>query len=93
MTPDNGMIKCAVAFFFLFSLHGTSIGNGQQGISYTRFGAWRRWACRMLNFSRMCLPTFAKPVLCVRADLKTNLKLKIWDTQLEYQTELYQWLM
>jgi len=26
--------KCAVAFFFLFSLHGFSIGNGQQGISY-----------------------------------------------------------
>jgi len=26
--------KCAVAFFFLFFLHGTSIGNGQQGISY-----------------------------------------------------------
>jgi hypothetical protein len=25
--------------------------------------AWRRWACRMLNFSRMFLPTFAKPVL------------------------------
>jgi hypothetical protein len=26
--------KSAVAFFFLFFLHGTSIGNGQQGISY-----------------------------------------------------------
>jgi hypothetical protein len=26
--------KCAVAFFFLFFLHGTSIGKGQQGISY-----------------------------------------------------------
>jgi hypothetical protein len=25
--------KSAVAFFFLFFLHGTSIGNGQQGIS------------------------------------------------------------
>jgi len=23
-----------VAFFFLFFLHGISIGNGQQGISY-----------------------------------------------------------
>jgi hypothetical protein len=23
-----------VAFLFLFFLHGTSIGNGQQGISY-----------------------------------------------------------
>ena len=26
--------KSAVAFFFLFFLHGISIGNGQQGISY-----------------------------------------------------------
>jgi len=26
--------KCAVAFFFLFFLHETSIRNGQQGISY-----------------------------------------------------------
>ena len=30
--------KCAVAFFFLFFLHGTSIGNGQQGISYNVYG-------------------------------------------------------
>lgn len=29
--------KSAVAFFFLFFLHGTSIGNGQQGISYNSF--------------------------------------------------------
>lgn len=28
------MNKCTVAFFFLFLLHGTSIGNGQQGILY-----------------------------------------------------------
>ena len=28
----------AVTFFFLFFLHGTSIGNGQQGISYN--GSW-----------------------------------------------------
>ena len=26
--------KSAVAFFFLFFLHETSIGNSQQGISY-----------------------------------------------------------
>jgi hypothetical protein len=30
-SPKN---KSAVAFFFLFFLHGTSIGNGKQGISY-----------------------------------------------------------
>jgi len=28
------VFKSAVAFFFLFFLHGTSIRNGQQGISY-----------------------------------------------------------
>jgi hypothetical protein len=28
------LINSAVAFFFLFFLHGFSIGNGQQGISY-----------------------------------------------------------
>jgi hypothetical protein len=28
------IFKSAVAFFFLFFLHGTLIGNGQQGISY-----------------------------------------------------------
>jgi hypothetical protein len=26
--------KSVVAFFFLFFINGTSIGNGQQGISY-----------------------------------------------------------
>jgi hypothetical protein len=31
---DYSRIKSAVAFFFLFFHHGTSIGNGQQGISY-----------------------------------------------------------
>ena len=34
-----------VAFFFLFFVHGTSIGNGQQGISYNgldlRCGYWQ----------------------------------------------------
>jgi hypothetical protein len=32
------LINSAVAFFFLFFLHGTSIGNGQQGISYNVYG-------------------------------------------------------
>ena len=35
---DN--FKSAVAFFFLFFLHGTSIGIRQQGISYNA-----RWLC------------------------------------------------
>jgi uncharacterized membrane protein len=30
----NNVFKSAVAFFFLFFLHGFSIENGQQGISY-----------------------------------------------------------
>jgi hypothetical protein len=33
--PKN---KCALAFFFLFFLHGTSIGTRQQGISYNAYG-------------------------------------------------------
>ena len=37
---NNGYqnFKSALAFFFLFFLRGTSIGNGQQGISYNVFG-------------------------------------------------------
>ena len=31
-------LKSAVGFFFLFFLHGTSIGTRQQGISYNVFG-------------------------------------------------------
>jgi len=30
--------KSAVAFFFLFFLHGISFGTRQQGISYNGFG-------------------------------------------------------
>jgi len=40
--------KSAVAFFFLFFLHGTSIGNGQQGISYN-VGALRSVGNRITN--------------------------------------------
>ena len=32
-------IKCG-GFFFLFFLHGFSIGNGQQGISYNGLRIW-----------------------------------------------------
>jgi hypothetical protein len=31
-------VRSAVAFFFLFFLHGTSIGTRQQGISYNVIG-------------------------------------------------------
>ena len=31
---NHNCFKSAVAFFFLFFLNGTLIGNGQQGISY-----------------------------------------------------------
>lgn len=38
MNTNNNLqcFKSAVAFFFLFFLHGFSIENGQQGISYNR---------------------------------------------------------
>jgi hypothetical protein len=39
----NTFINSAVAFFFLFFLHGTSIGNGQQGISYNVPSIAIRW--------------------------------------------------
>jgi len=34
LTLIHEIFKSAVAFFFLFFLHGTSIGIRQQGISY-----------------------------------------------------------
>jgi len=34
LTLIHEIFKSAMAFFFLFFLHGFSIGNGQQGISY-----------------------------------------------------------
>jgi hypothetical protein len=41
--------KSAVTFFFLFFLHGFSIGNGQQGISYNgRAGGRFNAACTLL---------------------------------------------
>ena len=36
-TNNQPYFKSVVAFFFLFFLHGTSIGNGQQGISYNYY--------------------------------------------------------
>jgi len=42
--------KSAVAFFFLFFLHGFSIGNGQQGISYNGFGLCARWRLELPHF-------------------------------------------
>jgi hypothetical protein len=35
---ENNVFKSAVAFFFLFFHHGTSIGTRQQGISYNVSG-------------------------------------------------------
>ena len=39
-------LKSAVAFFFLFFLHGTSIGTRQQGISYNEFWLCDGWALK-----------------------------------------------
>jgi len=44
--------KSAVAFFFLFFLHGTSIGNGQQGISYNVPSIAVRCGFRITNFQK-----------------------------------------
>ena len=46
----------AVAFFFLFFLHGTSIGNGKQGILYNYLIP--------ATFTRLCnnLTTNALPI-------------------------------
>jgi hypothetical protein len=43
--------KSAVAFFFLFFLHGFSIGNGQQGISYNGLGLCVRWGFPALKLN------------------------------------------
>ena len=42
--------KSAGAFFFLFFLHGFSIGNGQQGISYNGLVLGEGWALVAQNF-------------------------------------------
>jgi hypothetical protein len=45
--------KSAVAFFFLFFLHGTSIGNGQQGISYNVLRIYEVRLNGILNYKQM----------------------------------------
>ncbi len=46
--------KSAVAFFFLFFLHGTSIGTGQQGISHNNgMGLCEGRAIEMQMFKRL----------------------------------------
>tara|TARA_R110000868_G_scaffold368808_1_gene631947 strand:+ start:639 stop:863 length:225 start_codon:yes stop_codon:yes gene_type:complete len=46
-----------VGFFFLFFLHGTSIGNGQQGISYN-VGDWRSKSLALLLMASTTLDGF-----------------------------------
>jgi hypothetical protein len=55
------IFKSAVAFFFLFFLHGTSIGNGQQGISYNGL-----WLCVRWGFPAL------KPIDSTNFNLSTN---------------------
>jgi hypothetical protein len=57
------IFKSAVAFFFLFFLHGFSIGNGQQGISYN--GSRIREGCEALALRGRAalLYTMLPPVL------------------------------
>ena len=64
-----------VAFFFLFFLHGTSIGNGQQGISYNGW-VFAKAACRYFNLSRMFIAAFANTVLPVVRLISRNFIMK-----------------
>ena len=64
-------INSAGAFFFLFFLHGFSIGNGQQGISYNvktlgeggDFNHKCRFGERMLNIAVIVERSTATPLL------------------------------
>ena len=57
--------KSAVAFFFLFFLHGTSIGNGQQGISYnvSQLGevVESKYKCSVQQYTSIDAQTFKLP--------------------------------
>jgi hypothetical protein len=71
----NNNLKSAVAFFFLFFLHGTSIGNGQQGISYNGSGLCEGRASRHKSsniaqclivaqmFNKPLMPCFCKTLV------------------------------
>ena len=81
-SPKN---KSAVAFFFLFFLHGFSIGNGQQGISYnTMFNVdGKMLAVEILEVSGSVL----KIVSC---DLKykwDNISITHWLRQVEFMKQ------
>jgi hypothetical protein len=63
--------KSAVAFFFLFFLHGFSIGNGQQGISYNVIGLGEEADLKVESFSLAQMPIEStnvqfstKPLFC-----------------------------
>ena len=43
-----------VAFFFLFFVHGTSIGNGQQGFSYNIKRLCDAWLMRKVFSATYC---------------------------------------
>jgi hypothetical protein len=49
LTLIHEIFKNALAFFFLFFLHGFSIGNGQQGISYNGSVFMQVWASRLVS--------------------------------------------
>ena len=60
-------LKSAVAFFFLFFLHGTSIGNGQQGISYNgwRYGLVKADHYRPIEEQNLIQPLLTIPLVSV----------------------------
>ena len=57
MYHNHDYFKSAVAFFFLFFLHGFSIRNGQQGISYNGIWLCDRFAKRWIEQGANCRKT------------------------------------
>ena len=63
--------KSAVAFFFLFFLQGTSIGNGQQGISYNGLGL-----CDVVAFKAQKFNNPPKLIRCTQLNFCTSATYK-----------------
>jgi len=67
-------LKSALAFFFLFFIHETSIGNGQQGISYN---VWCMSSGTYTHFqisTNLSVPLLIHLVMCSTVKLVEILK-------------------
>jgi hypothetical protein len=86
---NETILKSAVAFFFLFFLHGISIGNGQKGISYNvehirrqgfeiqKLVYFRKFNQRTKAESLHFCPAFVYVLLAVVRFIKHKLNFKI----------------